>query len=135
MQEEKDLVHQLIEEPISRRRLLKRAGVGAGALSLPALLAACGGDDDEGEEAAATTAAETTAQAADMTFYSVTHGESGNVFWAIYRNGIRDGGELYGVEVKDLDPRPECGRPAAAGRDRVRHSGGGRQRAGHPAGR
>jgi simple sugar transport system substrate-binding protein len=100
-EKEKDLVRELIEEPISRRRLLKRAGIGAGALSLPALLAACGGDDDD--EAAATTTTEETGQAgSDLTFYSVTHGESGNVFWAIYRNGIRDGGELYGVEVQDL---------------------------------
>ena len=37
-----------------------------------------------------------------MTFYSVTHGESGNVFWAIYRNGIRDGQKDLGVTVKDL---------------------------------
>ena len=55
MEEEKDLAQELIEEPISRRTLFKRAGIGAGALSLPALLAACGGDDDE--EAATTTAA------------------------------------------------------------------------------
>jgi simple sugar transport system substrate-binding protein len=100
MEEEKDLLREALEEPISRRTLFKRAGVGAGALSLPALLAACGGDDDD--EAAATTAAEAPAQGKRLTFYSVTHGETGNVFWAIYRNGIRDGSKLYNVEVKDL---------------------------------
>ena len=100
MEEEKDVVRELIEEPISRRRFFKRAGIGAGALSLPALLAACGGDDDE--EAATTTAAPAQEGGKKLTFYSVTHGESGNVFWAIYRNGIRDGGKLYNVTVKDL---------------------------------
>jgi simple sugar transport system substrate-binding protein len=100
MEEEKDLVGELTEAQISRRQLIKRAGVGAGALSLPAFLAACGGDDDE--EAAATTTATAAQTGAKKTFYSVTHGESGNVFWAIYRNGIRDGSKLYNVEVKDL---------------------------------
>ena len=93
----------LLKEPISRSSFFRRAAVGGMALSTPALLAACGGDDDD-EEAADTTATttETTGQASKMTFYSVTHGESGNVFWAIYRNGIRDGAKLYGVTVKDL---------------------------------
>jgi simple sugar transport system substrate-binding protein len=100
MEEEKDLARELIEEPISRRTLFKRAGIGAGALSIPALLAACGGDDDD--EAAATTAAPAQEGGKKLTFYSVTHGESGNVFWAIYRNGIRDGSKLYNVTVKDL---------------------------------
>jgi simple sugar transport system substrate-binding protein len=97
-EEEKDLVHELTEGSISRRTLFKRAGIGAGALSLPALLAACGGDDEE--EAAPTPQAP--AQGKKLTFYSVTHGETGNVFWAIYRNGIRDGSRLYNVTVKDL---------------------------------
>jgi simple sugar transport system substrate-binding protein len=101
MEEEKDLARELIEEPISRRTLFKRAGIGAGALSLPALLAACGGDDED-EEAATTTAAAPAQTGKKLTFYSVTHGESGNVFWAIYRNGIRDGSKLYNVTVKDL---------------------------------
>ena len=101
MEEEKDLARELIEEPISRRTLFRRAGIGAGAaLSLPALLAACGGDDDE--EAATTTTAAPAQTGKKLTFYSVTHGETGNVFWAIYRNGIRDGSKLYNVTVKDL---------------------------------
>jgi simple sugar transport system substrate-binding protein len=100
MEEEKDVVRELIEEPISRRTLFKRAGVGAGALSLPALLAACGGDDDE--EAAPTPTPAPAQAGKKLTFYSVTHGETGNVFWAIYRNGIRDGSKLYNVTVKDL---------------------------------
>jgi simple sugar transport system substrate-binding protein len=97
-EEERDLVHELTEKSISRRTLFKRAGVGAGALSLPALLAACGGDDEE--EAAPTPQAP--AQGKQFRFYSVTHGETGNVFWAIYRNGIRDASKLYNVTVKDL---------------------------------
>jgi simple sugar transport system substrate-binding protein len=84
---------------LSRRELLKRAGIGgAAALSLPTLLAACGGGDEEAQEEGGGGGAQKT----DLTFYSVTHGESGNVFWAIYRNGIRDGQEVFGVEVKDL---------------------------------
>jgi simple sugar transport system substrate-binding protein len=89
----------IFRRPISRRSLVRGAAVGGLALGTPALLAACGGDDEE--EAAPQQTGEA-AQQTDLTFYSVTHGESGNVFWAIYRNGIRDGGKAYGVEVKDL---------------------------------
>ncbi len=90
----------LFDQSLSRASLFKRAAVGGAAgLSLPALLAACGGDD---EEAATTTATTGGAQQTNLTFYSVTHGESGNVFWAIYRNGIRDGKKVFGVTVKDL---------------------------------
>jgi simple sugar transport system substrate-binding protein len=95
-------VSRLLSDPISRASLLKRAALGgAGAASLPALLAACGGEE---EAAGTTTAAQTQqgGQQGNLTFYSVTHGESGNVFWAIYRNGIRDGQQVFGVTVKDL---------------------------------
>ncbi|MDQ3891047.1 MAG: sugar ABC transporter substrate-binding protein [Actinomycetota bacterium] len=92
---------------LSRRELLKRAGIGGAAgLSLPALLAACGGGGDEegggGGETQATGGGESGAAKTNLTFYSVTHGESGNVFWAIYRKGIKDGEKVYGVTVKDL---------------------------------
>jgi len=97
----------LLESRISRRSLFKRAAIAGAALSIPAIAAACGGDDEE--EAAppppeeAPPAVETpAAEPTGLTFYSVTHGESGNVFWAIYRNGIRDGAALYGADVKDL---------------------------------
>src|SRR5918995_1801106 len=93
--EERDILNR----PFSRRGLVRGAAVGGLALGTPALLAACGGDDDE--EAAPTQTGEA-AQKTDMTFYSVTHGESGNVFWAIYRNGLRDGQKVFGVTVKDL---------------------------------
>jgi simple sugar transport system substrate-binding protein len=89
-----------LDQPVSRRSLLKGAAAGGAALSLPAIAAACGGDDEE-EEAPAPEAVPGGEQT-DLTFYSVTHGESGNVFWAIYRNGIRDGQEHFGVTVKDL---------------------------------
>jgi simple sugar transport system substrate-binding protein len=99
--EDNELGEGLINDPISRRQLIKRAGIGAGALSLPAFLAACGGGKKK--KAAATTTVGTPAQTGKkLTFYSVTHGESGNVFWAIYRNGIRDGAKLYNTTVKDL---------------------------------
>jgi simple sugar transport system substrate-binding protein len=98
MSDEKELSRWL-SDPISRRSLFKRAAVGGAALSLPAVAAACGGDDDE---AAGTTEAGGGGGESDLTFYSVTHGESGNVFWAIYRNGIKDAAEAFGVEVKDL---------------------------------
>ena len=94
-----------MDDPISlsRRELLKRVGVGGAAgLSLPALLAACGGGNGEEEEQQAAGGQEGGAEKTDLTFYSVTHGESGNVFWAIYRNGIRDGQKVFGVSVKDL---------------------------------
>jgi simple sugar transport system substrate-binding protein len=101
-----DGLERLTGAGLSRRSLLRRAALGgAAALTAPALLAACGGD----EEAAAPTGAEAQTEAAPagaepsgLTFYSVTHGESGNVFWAIYRNGIRDGSRAFGVEVQDL---------------------------------
>jgi simple sugar transport system substrate-binding protein len=101
--EELDPVQAALNRAVSRRTLLRRAALGGAALSTPALLAACdiGGDDDDNGEAAETAAQETGTKR-DLTFYSVTHGESGNVFWAIYRNGIRDGQKVYGVTVKDL---------------------------------
>jgi simple sugar transport system substrate-binding protein len=98
---EKDPLERL-NDPLSRRQLLKRAGVGGAAgLSLPALLAACGGDEEQAAQPE-TGGGGGGAQKTDLTFYSVTHGESGNVFWAIYRNGIRDGQKVFGVTVKDL---------------------------------
>jgi simple sugar transport system substrate-binding protein len=92
-------LESLARQGLSRRQLLQRAAIGGAALSTPALLAACGGDGDEngGNGEAAGGDGERS-----LTFYSVTHGESGNVFWAIYRNGIRDAQKAFGVEVKDL---------------------------------
>ena len=52
--------------------------------------------------AATTTAAATRHRRGGADVLLVTHGETGNVFWAIYRNGIRDASKLYGVTVKDL---------------------------------
>jgi simple sugar transport system substrate-binding protein len=101
--EEQEDARGLLEHPFSRRKLIGTT-VGAAALTLPFAAAACGGDDDD-DEAADTEAAGTTAAAGEqsnLNFYSVTHGESGNVFWAIYRNGIRDGAKQFGVTVKDL---------------------------------
>jgi simple sugar transport system substrate-binding protein len=98
-----DPIQAALKRAVSRRTLLRRAAIGGAALSTAPLLAACdiGGDDDDDGEAA-----ETETQAAgnqsNLNFYSVTHGESGNVFWAIYRNGIRDGQRVFGVTVKDL---------------------------------
>jgi simple sugar transport system substrate-binding protein len=89
-----------LDQPLSRRGLLKGAAVGGAALSLPAIAAACGGNEEEAAETA--TQPTPVGQKTGLTFYSVTHGESGNVFWAIYRNGIRDGAKVFGAEVKDL---------------------------------
>jgi simple sugar transport system substrate-binding protein len=99
-----DPVQAALKRAISRRTLLRRAAIGGAALSTAPLLAACdiGGDDDEGAEGATATAAQGAGNQSNLTFYSVTHGESGNVFWAIYRKGIRDGAKKYGVTVKDL---------------------------------
>jgi simple sugar transport system substrate-binding protein len=96
---------------LSRRELLKRAGIGGAAgLSLPALLAACGGDGEEGGGGGGggDNEAQGGAEDSGLTFYSVTHGESGNPFWAIYRNGIDDAQETFGVEINDL-PLEEFG--------------------------
>jgi simple sugar transport system substrate-binding protein len=92
-------LERLANDPISRRQLLRRAALGGAALSTPALLAACGGDEGDGGE---TQAGGGGGGGGDLTFYSVTHGESGNPFWAIYRNGIRDAQKDFGVEIKDL---------------------------------
>jgi simple sugar transport system substrate-binding protein len=97
-----DPVQAALKRAVSRRTLLRRAAIGGAAFSATGLLAACdvGGDDDNNAEAAGTTTGATTQSS--KTFYSVTHGESGNVFWAIYRNGIKDGAKKYGVKVTDL---------------------------------
>src|SRR5918995_519587 len=87
--DELDPVQAALNRAVSRRTLLRRAALGGAALTTPALLAACDIGDDDGEEAAGTeTAARETGEQRNLTYYSVTHGESGNVFWAIYRNGI-----------------------------------------------
>jgi simple sugar transport system substrate-binding protein len=101
--EDLDPVQAALKRAVSRRTLLRRAAIGGAALSTAPLLAACdiGGDDDDGE-AADTTQTQTGGNQSNLTFYSVTHGESGNVFWAIYRKGIRDGASKYGVKVTDL---------------------------------
>jgi simple sugar transport system substrate-binding protein len=99
MQDKNHDLWRFARHPLSRRQLLTRAAVGGAALSTPAFLAACGGDDENGGgdgEAAGG------GGGSDLTFYSITHGESGNVFWNIYRNGIRDAQKTFGVEVKDL---------------------------------
>ena len=87
---ELDPVQAALNRAVSRRTLLRRAAVGGAALSTPALLAACDIGGDDNESAGTTTATEAAANQSNLNFYSVTHGESGNVFWAIYRNGIRD---------------------------------------------
>ncbi len=101
-QDELDPVQAALNRAVSRRTLLRRAAVGGAALSTPALLAACDIGGDDNESAGTTTATEAAANQSNLNFYSVTHGESGNVFWAIYRNGIRDGAKKYGVKVTDL---------------------------------
>jgi spermidine/putrescine transport system substrate-binding protein len=54
--------------PLSRRSFLRAAGVGAGALSLSALLAACGGDGGGGSTASPSFDWSTQKQAGDVTF-------------------------------------------------------------------
>ena len=83
-----DPVQAALKRAVSRRTCFSPGGDRRGGAVDAPLLAACdiGGDDDE-EAAGTTTAA---ASQSNLNFYS-THGESGNVFWAIYRNGIRDG--------------------------------------------
>jgi simple sugar transport system substrate-binding protein len=107
LETERSPFERVAQGPISRRQLLKRAALGGAALSTPALLAACGGDDDGEPEAGGGGGGGGEAKS-DLTFYSVTHGESGNPFWAIYRNGIRDAQKVFGVEIKDL-PLEEFG--------------------------
>ncbi len=99
--EQEDLLESVANTSISRRTLLRRTAAGGAALGVSSMLAGCFGGGDN-EEAATTTAANTSAGGKRYTFYSVTHGESGNVFWAIYRNGIRDASKLYNCTVKDL---------------------------------
>ncbi|MGH2819631.1 MAG: sugar ABC transporter substrate-binding protein [Actinomycetota bacterium] len=41
---------------------------------------------------------------ADLTFYSVTHGPPGDPFWAVYRQGLEDASEDFGVQIEDLAP-------------------------------
>jgi simple sugar transport system substrate-binding protein len=96
-------IEAALERAVSRRTLLRGAALGSAALATPTLLAGCnvGGSDSKKSTQAANTTAASTAKSG-LTFYSVTHGESGNVFWAIYRNGIRDAAKQYGATVKDL---------------------------------
>jgi simple sugar transport system substrate-binding protein len=40
----------------------------------------------------------------DLTFYSVTHGPPGDPFWAVYRKGLEDAQEEFGIQIEDLAP-------------------------------
>ena len=60
----------------SRRELLRLAGVGGGALTLAALLAACGGDDQPGGSAGAAPAGSLKALQADATQLSLLGAQS-----------------------------------------------------------
>jgi simple sugar transport system substrate-binding protein len=86
---------------ISRRELVVRGGLlTAGALSIPALVAACGGNGEEagGNEQAAPTGGDI------GEIRSVTHGTPGDPFWAVYRKGLDDGKEQFGVDLTDEAP-------------------------------
>ncbi|MGH8985654.1 MAG: substrate-binding domain-containing protein [Acidimicrobiia bacterium] len=86
---------------LSRRDFMLKGGLAtAGALSIPAVLAACGGDDEEG----AATQAQPTGQAEIGEIRSVTHGTPGDPFWAVYRKGLEDGSKQFGVELTDEAP-------------------------------
>jgi hypothetical protein len=61
---------------ISRRELLRLAGVGGGALGLAALLAACGGDDEPGGSGGSVPAGSLKALAADATQLSLLGAQS-----------------------------------------------------------
>lgn len=99
MSEHHDDLERLTPSGLSRRQLLQRAAVGGAALTTPAILAACGGDEEGGGNGGGSAGGD---GEGSLTFYSVTHGETGNVFWGIYRNGLRDAQKAFGVEVKDL---------------------------------
>ena len=86
---------------LNRRDFMLKGGLAtAGALSIPAVLAACGGDDEEG----AATQAQPTGQAEIGEIRSVTHGTPGDPFWAVYRKGLEDGENQFGVELTDEAP-------------------------------
>jgi hypothetical protein len=61
---------------ISRRELLRLAGVGGSAIGLAALLAACGGDDNQGGTAGSTAAGSLQALRADATQLSLLGAQS-----------------------------------------------------------
>jgi spermidine/putrescine transport system substrate-binding protein len=93
-----------INDPITRRQLLRRAAAGGATLSLPALLAACGGGGIEGESAD-TSAVETqvTRELADRLVFAN---------WPLYVDVDEDSGERptlarfteeTGVEVEYIE--------------------------------
>jgi simple sugar transport system substrate-binding protein len=87
---------------LNRRNFVLKGGLAtAGVLSIPAILAACGGDDDE--EGAATQA-QPAGGAEIGEIRSVTHGTPGDPFWAVYRKGLEDGKNQFGVELTDEAP-------------------------------
>jgi simple sugar transport system substrate-binding protein len=87
---------------LTRRDLVFKGGVaGAGALSLGGFLAACGGDD---EEPAGREATGGNGKRSDLKITSVSHGPPGDAFWAVYRKGIEDAKEDFGIEIEDVIP-------------------------------
>ena len=60
-----------LNDPISRRLFLKRAAVGASALSLPSLIAACGGGGGiSGQTSAGVASTEVNQQLADTLVFA-----------------------------------------------------------------
>jgi simple sugar transport system substrate-binding protein len=91
------------ERGLSRRDLVFKGGLAtAGALSIPAIVAACGGGDEEEDEGADQQAAPTGSEIGEIR--SVTHGTPGDPFWAVYRKGLDDGKKQFGVDLTDEAP-------------------------------
>ena len=132
----------ILNDRISRRELLKRAGAGAGVLAIPGLLAACGGGDGTATTGAATNAgANTTAAAATTTsgvptagavkigFVSPRTGPAasfgepdGYILETVRKQlagGITVGGKVYSVEIIDKDGQTNPARGAEVAQELI----------------
>jgi len=118
-----DGIDKFVGVRLTRRELLKRAGLGAGVLMVPGLLSACGGS--ETTTTAATTAATTATTAAATTttvamagtikigFVSPITGPAAgfgqadgwvlDLFRAKIASGVEIGGKTWAVEILDKD--------------------------------
>jgi simple sugar transport system substrate-binding protein len=90
------------ERGLSRRDLMVKGSLAtAGALSIPALVAACGGDDGEAVQQTET-GPEGGGEVGELR--SVVHGTPGDPFWAVYRKGLEDGADQFGVDLTEEAP-------------------------------
>lgn len=129
---------RILRNPMTRRDLLKRAGVGAGVLMVPGLLSACGGGTTTAGGSTATTAGATATTGAapagtikigfisPRTGPAAAFGEPDPYVLDLVRktlaSGLSIGGKTYAVEIIDKDGQTNPAQGAAVAQELINSS-------------